>query len=309
MKKLMVEVALNEYVTRSEHPGVPLTEHEIATQAKECADAGASIVHFHPRRVGPQTSLDVDLADDVRFYRDTMKLIAERCDVIAYPTYSSVLTGSSRDSTKELFPHVRALRESASPPLETFVFFIGATAMGRWDDGRGGWVSDSVSGLSIEATASFLSWCRSSGLKPQLGVREIGHLRQISALRNAGLLDGPVVLHVNLSNSEPFGPPPTAAGLAGLLQFVPADWECEWFIHNYHNSFNSTPSQVERHRLLNALAICMDGHARTGIGDLPLWGGEHLANAEMVRRLVSVAQTVGREIATPAEARQMLGIG
>ena len=140
-----------------------------------------------------------------------MKLIAERCDVITYPTYTSAVTETAADSTKKLFPHVRALRESGSPALETFVFFIGATALGRWDYEKGGWASDGVSTLSFELTNSFLKWCKDSGLKPQFGVREIGHLRQIAAFREAGLIDGPVVLHLNVSNSEPFGPPPTAA--------------------------------------------------------------------------------------------------
>lgn len=308
MKKLIIEVALNEYVTRSEHPGVPLTPQEIAAQAKECADAGASVIHFHPRRPAGE-ALDSDLADDVDFYRETMKLIAERCDVITYPTYTSAVTETAADSTKKLFPHVRALRESGSPALETFVFFIGATALGRWDYEKGGWASDGVSTLSFELTNSFLKWCKDSGLKPQFGVREIGHLRQIAAFREAGLIDGPVVLHLNVSNSEPFGPPPTAAGLASLLQYAAPDWEAEWFIHNWQNRFNSTPSQPERHRLLNVLAICMDGHARTGVGALPRWGDAYISNAEMVRQLVSVADTIGRKIATPADARRLLGLG
>jgi 3-keto-5-aminohexanoate cleavage enzyme len=85
MKKLIIEVALNEWVSRAEHPDVPVTEAEIAAQAVECAEAGASIVHFHPR--SGQDGGDFEYAEDVDFYLRTMKLIAEQSEIIPYPTY------------------------------------------------------------------------------------------------------------------------------------------------------------------------------------------------------------------------------
>jgi 3-keto-5-aminohexanoate cleavage enzyme len=303
MKKLIIEAAVNEYVTRAEHPDVPITEAEIAAQVVECAEAGASIVHFHPRT--GEDRLDIDHAEDVDFYIRTMKLIADQSDIIPYPTMR--LSDATADSSIHAYPHVRELRESSPFPLETFVFFIGATNMGRWSHERGEWLLDRVTGTTHDVAVEFLTWCRQSGLKPQFGVREIGHLRHIETYRQLGLLEAPIVLHLNLSISEAFGPPTTAAGILSMLQFIPPEWEVEWFAHNYHNSFNSDSTDEERHRLFNALAICMDGHVRTGIGDLPGWGNPQLRNVDMVRRFVTIAETIGREIATPNETRAMLG--
>jgi 3-keto-5-aminohexanoate cleavage enzyme len=305
VKKLIIEVAVNEYVTRSDHPGVPLTEEEIAAQVVACADAGASIAHFHPRT--GLDRLDIDHAEDVEFYARTMKLIAEQSKVIAYPTMR--VSDATDGASIRAYPHVRELRESGPVPLETFVFFIGATNMGRWSHEHGEWLLDRVTGTTHEVAVEFLTWCRQSGLKPQFGVREIGHLRHIETYRQLGLVEAPIILHLNLSNSEAFGPPPSAAGILSMLQFIPSEWKVEWFAHNYHNSFNADSGDEERHRLFNALAVCMDGHVRTGIGDLPEWGDPQLSNVEMVQRFVSVAETVGREIADPAETRTMLGMG
>lgn len=304
MKKLIIEVALNEYVTRAEHPDVPRTEEEIAAQAVECAEAGASIVHFHPRTRGPDR-MDIDRAEDVEFYARTMKLIAERSDIIAYPTYA--VSDATKDASINAFPHVRALRESTTAPLETFVYFIGATNLGRWSPERQEWLMDRVTGATHDVSVDFLGWCKESGLTPQFGVREIGHLRHIEMYRQMGLVKAPIVLHLNLSHSEAFGPPVTAEGILALLRFVPPEWGAEWFAHNYHNSFNADAGAEDRHRLLNALAVCMDGHVRTGVGDLPGWGRPQLRNAEMVERFVAIAETVGREVASPRETRQMLG--
>jgi len=304
MKKLIIEVALNEYVRKSEHPDVPLSVGEIADQAAECVAAGAAIVHFHPRPADPGEKF-YSLAEDVDAYQEIMKAIADRCDVITYPTYAGVRT---QDSNLPLFPHVRALRESGLVPLETFVPFIGATNFGRWSKEEGVWVQDQIDALPHVAMTEFLSWCRDSGLRPQFGVREIGHLRHIAAYRELGLVDSPVVLHLCLSTAFPWGLPPDVTGLMGLLSFIPREWNAEWFIQNNHDSWNAAPSDEERHRLLNVLAICMNGHARTGIGDLPSWGMPQLRNVEMVSKLVEVAETIGRDIATPNEAREMLGL-
>jgi 3-keto-5-aminohexanoate cleavage enzyme len=60
--------------------------------------------------------------------------------------------------------------------------------------------------------------------------------------------------------------------------------------------------------MLNLLAIAMGGHVRTGLGDLPLWNGAALSNAQMVGKFAAIARDMGREVATAEEARAILGI-
>jgi len=61
---------------------------------------------------------------------------------------------------------------------------------------------------------------------------------------------------------------------------------------------------------MNVLAIAMGGHARTGLEDNLYYRRGELArsNAQLVARLTRIARECGREPATPAEAREMLGL-
>ncbi|RYE50405.1 MAG: hypothetical protein EOP21_03910, partial [Hyphomicrobiales bacterium] len=143
----------------------------------------------------------------------------------------------------------------------------------------------------------------------QFGVREPGHIRHIYHYQDLGLVPDPVVVHLNFSDGPPFGPIPGVKGIQSFLDAVPPGKRpFQWFIHNFSNNFNSAASTPESHRMLNLLAIAMGGHVRTGIGDLPRWDGETLTNAQMVACFARIAREMGREIATPQEAREILGL-
>ena len=272
MKKLIIEVAANETVTRSDNRHVPLAAGELAEDAIACGQAGASLYHFHPRDPSyPEDQLDIGHLGDVDSYVETMGAIRRRSDIIPYPTYP-YQTHDGHAGVEGLFPHVQALRQHRDVRLETFVFFVGAVNMGWWHAERGLWVTDRVNCMTHEEATAFLQWCRESGLKPQFGVREPGHVRHVLAYRDLGLVDDPIVLHLNFSESVPFGPPPDASGIDAFVRAVPSGVGFEWFVHDFANSFNSAGTDPERHRILNLLAVGMEGHVRIGIGDLHALG-------------------------------------
>lgn len=322
MKKLIIEVAQNEIVTRDENPHVPLTAEEIAEDAYQCYLAGASIVHFHNRKTDWQVKeglsaddpsrdyagkYDTMLAGSTPHYVETMKLMKARCDVIPYPTFPPPGNKARDKGDLDRFSHVRELREHPDVRLETFVCFVGAANVGRYDKATDSFILDMVSSTTHADMVNFLRWCKSANFRTQFAVREPGHMRHILMYRDMGLVPDPIVVHLNFSDATPHGPLPNAEGIAAFLSVVPHNVRCEWFIHSY-TTFGHDPSIPDTHRLLNVLAVAMGGHVRTGIGDLPRWDGKALTNAQMVAAFVEVARIAGREIATPAEARQILGL-
>jgi 3-keto-5-aminohexanoate cleavage enzyme len=309
MDKLIIEVAVNETVTRRENPHVPLTPEELARDVADCVDAGASIVHFHPRDANcPPDKLDIGRLGDVDFYVEAMGRMKALRDVIPYPTYP-YQTHVGHIDALELFPHVRALAQHPEARLETFVFFVGASNMGWWNPATREFATDRANYMTHGEAASFLEWCKAAGFRTQFGVREPGHIRHIYHYQDMGLVPDPVVVHLNFSDGPPFGPIPGAKGIQTFLDAVPAGRvPFQWFIHNFANNFNALETDPESHRMLNLLAIAMGGHVRTGIGDLPLWNGVPLTNAQMVEKFASIARDMGREVATAEEARAILGL-
>lgn len=307
-KKVIIEVALNETVVRRENPHVPLTPEEIAEDAYQCYLEGASIIHFHNRVPDKPDdgTYDASLAGSADHYAETIRLIKARCDVIPYPTYTYPGAAGREEAERGMHPHVKALRAISDIQLETFVLHVGATNIGRYDFEAGRFVYDRVSSHTHEQMAQFLRWCLESGLQPGFIIREPGHIRHLLMYREMGLLKEPIMLHLNMSDSVPYGPMPDVAGVQSILNVFPPDVRYEWFPHNY-TTFVHDPARGDTHRELNVLAVAMGGHIRTGLGDKPEWDGEQLTNAEMVRRMAAVAKAVGREIATPDEARAMLG--
>ena len=78
MNKVMIEAAINESVTREQHPGVPITPEEIADQAIACARAGASIIHFHAR----DRQSGADAWTSFETYAEAYRLIQKESDVL-----------------------------------------------------------------------------------------------------------------------------------------------------------------------------------------------------------------------------------
>lgn len=308
-KKLIIEVALNETVNRSENQYVPLTPEDIAVDAYECWREGATIIHFHNRVANypDDGTYDSSLAGSAEHYAATMRLIAERCDVIPYPTYTYPGAAGRAEAERGMHPHVKALRDLFDIRMEMFVLHLGATNIGRYDFKNGKFLYDHVSAHSHEQMAGFLRWCLASGLQPGFIIREPGQIRHLLMYREMGLLREPINLHLNLSDVAPYGPKPDVTGIQCLLNMIPSDVRHEWFVHNY-TTFLGDPETDDNHRQLNVLAVAMGGHVRIGIGDKPSWDGRELTNAQMVRLFRQVAEAAGRGVATTEEARQMLGL-
>jgi 3-keto-5-aminohexanoate cleavage enzyme len=137
---------------------------------------------------------------------------------------------------------------------------------------------------------------RSDGVRPELEVYDLGMLATAGRLLDAKLIDGPPLY--NFVMGVPGGIAATPENLLAMLNNRPL--EGAW-----------TATGVGRHQLpLTTLACAMGGHMRVGFEDNIYYRRGELAtsNAQLVARARRIAEELGRPVATPEEARRILGV-
>lgn len=133
------------------------------------------------------------------------------------------------------------------------------------------------------------------GVKPEIEVFDLSALDNAKCLVEKGLLQPP--LHINLVLGVPGSIQGTPRNLFFLLENLPPG--STWTVTSIGKS----------HRQLSALAIILGGHVRTGLEDImQLEKDQPVSNPQLVRRLAGIAKAYARGLATPDEARKILGL-
>lgn len=269
MEKLIITAALTGgEVTREQQPNLPLSPQEIADAAYECYQAGVSIVHVHAR------DADGNPTQDYQVYKEMKERIEEKCNVIFQPS-----TGGSIWHT---------LEERMQPLLlnpEMATFDAGTCNFG-----------DGVFMNPPEYLTAFSKEMLARNVKPEIEVFERGMIENALRLVKAGLLKEP--LHFDFVLGVTGAMPGNVEDLVFLVNRIPAG--STW-----------TVAGIGRYELPLAMhAIAMGGHVRVGFEDNIYYHKGVLAesNAQLAARIVRIAKEMGREIATPDEARRILGI-
>ena len=269
MEKLIITVALvGAEVTRVQTPFLPLSPREIADEAKRVREAGASIVHLHMRDQFGNPSQDKAL------FAEAITYIQSETDLII-----QVSTGGAAGMTAE----ERVQPVTLAPEMASL-----STGSVNFGDG--------VFSNPLPMVREFARVCQVHHVKPEIEVFEGGMIQNALTLVKQGLLQAP--LHFNLVLGVPGGLPATAKNLLFLLDLIPSI--STW-----------TVSGIGRHQLsMNTLGILLGGHVRTGFEDNIYYRKGVLAegNAPLVSRLVNLAETLERSVASPHEARKLLGI-
>lgn len=133
------------------------------------------------------------------------------------------------------------------------------------------------------------------GVRPELEIFDKGHLSNARRLEKEGLLAFPQ--HVDFVLGVPGGLDATVQNLCDLVDSLPQG--CTWSV-----------AGIGRMQLPMAMAaLAMGGHVRVGLEDNIYYSKGRLAtNEELVARIVRLAEELGRPVATPSEARQILGL-
>lgn len=291
MKKLIIEARVNEYAPRTRNPNVPWSTDEIARDAAACRDAGASVVHFHARKA------DGSPEHAYESYRDTLAAIRARTDILIHPTLGYVTLNAPAE---ERLRHVRRMVEEGTPP-EIAPMDMGSTNVSVLDE-AGRYLPEMEERVYQNSTATlhyFADRLREWRLKPYLQIWNLSFMREMERFFAVGWLDAPVFVEFVCTDNHCIGGHPgTPKGLQAFIDFLPQQVPVEWTVCNYGGNLLPLVSQ----------AIAQGGHVSIGLGDFHYDQLGAPTNAQLVERVARIAREYGREVATPAEARQILGI-
>lgn len=269
MDKLIITVALTgAETTKADNPHLPITPEEIAQAAYDAYQAGTAIVHLHGRDESGEATQDIEI------YRRISELIRAQCDLIIQLSIGGGVGMSPQERSAPL-----ALR----PEMATLT--TGTVNFG-----------DGVFLNPRSVIEEFAARMKDLGIKPEVEIFDLGMISNALYLVRKGLLSEPI--HFDFVLGVPGGCAAMVKNLLHMVETIPPN--STWQV-----------AGIGRHQLpLAVAAIILGGHVRVGFEDNIYYTKGVLAesNAQLVERIVRIAGELGREIATPAEARAILGL-
>jgi 3-keto-5-aminohexanoate cleavage enzyme len=271
MDKLIISCCIcGAEVTKENNPAVPYTVEEIAREAKSAYDAGAALIHLHVRWD------DGTPTQDKGRFQECVDAIRKVCpDVIIQPSTGGAvgMTDLERLQSTEITP---------TPEMATL------------DCGTCNFGGDEIFINTDNTINNFGDIMKERGIKPECEVFDKGMIDLALKAAKKGHIDYPIhfdfVLGVQMTA--------TVRDLVYMATSIPAG--CTWTA----TGIGKTAWDIA------AATIAMGGHVRVGFEDNVYMSKGVLAksNGEMVERVVQMAKLMNRPVATPAEARQILGL-
>ena len=300
----MAKVVISCAVTGSAHTptmsdALPVTPEEIADQSIEAAQAGAAIIHLHAR-----VPEDGRPTGDPEVYERFLPVIKQRTDAVI-----NVTTGGAVTMTVEqrLAAALKFKPEMCSLNMGSinFAFFPAAKRITSW---KHDWEEAYVKGSddyifrnTFRDIRTILERMGESGTKFEHECYDVGHLYNLRYFVDEGLVKPPFFVQMIFGILGAIGPD------LENLHFMKATADRLFGPSNYQWSVLA----AGRHQMpFLTQAALMGGHVRVGLEDsLFIERGKLAAsNAEQVRKIVHILAEMGHAPATPAEARDMLGL-
>jgi 3-keto-5-aminohexanoate cleavage enzyme len=254
--------------TRAQTPYLPITADELAAEAERCAKAGASVIHLHVR------TDDGAPTQDRALFEKAIRAIRARCDVIVQTSTGGAVGMSAEERAQPL---------DCNPEMAT----LNAGSLNFGDD---------VFLNPFPMVREFARRMRERRIVPELECYDAGHVESCVQLAKEGVVELPA--HFDFVLGVRGGLSASEENLRFLLTKLPDG--CSFSV-----------AGIGRHQLPMAeLSLLLGGHARCGLEDNIYLTKGTLAKGsyELVARLAEMARAVGREVATPAQARKMLRV-
>jgi len=274
---------------KSQNPALPTQPKEIAEDVIRCWNAGASVVAIHARRPDDGATCNADI------YRDINTRIRAKSDIVIN---NSTGGGVHGDMVKplagdrwEILWEERLKGMDAGAEMCT----LDATTLNLSFEGK-----EILMDTSLTRGRELAAGMKARGIKPEWEVFSPTHILQdTTTLIDEGLDDAPhfinlvMNVHRNFQNAMPYSP----RFLQMMVDTLPKN--------SIFCVSGIGPSQLEA----NVASLLLGGHARVGLEDnLYFRQGELATNIQLTERIVRVMRELDMEPATPAEAREMMGL-
>jgi uncharacterized protein (DUF849 family) len=284
-QKAIITCALTGVLTDPNQHPVPVTPEQMASEAKQAFDAGATVMHVHFRNqqpgMGRFPSWEPQVASDVA------QAIREACPGVIFNQSTGVVgpdISGPLACMQAIHPEVAACNAGS-------LNYLKATSAGKW-----AW-QPMLFDNTVEKIAAFLAAMQESGTLPEFECFDVGIVRCVDMFVKTGMYPG--AAHYNFVMGVESGMPADPALLPILVGLIPPG--SAWQVTAIGRG-NIWP--------LHQRAAELGGHLRTGLEDtfyLPE-GGKASSNGQLIEVMARYARNAGREVANVHEARQMMGL-
>ncbi|TYL40225.1 3-keto-5-aminohexanoate cleavage protein [Natronococcus pandeyae] len=278
-KPIVTAALTGALTTRDQCEAIPYTPVEIAEEAAAACEAGAAVVHIHARTDDGAPTFSTET------YQEIHDEVRARSDVVL-----NFSTGAIDTPLEERLDYVRDVQP------EVAALNMGSMNYAKYSDRREDYVFDMVFENPFSEIRELLAGMNEAGVTPELECFDTGHVGNTRPLLREGVLERP--FHASLIMGVLGGIPASVENLAHQVRQLPDD--CTWQVIGVGE---------DQWPLVSA-ALAMGGNVRVGLEDnfYRPTGEMAESNADLVADAVEMAKQVGREPATPDEARDILGL-
>jgi 3-keto-5-aminohexanoate cleavage enzyme len=285
MSKTVVTCALTGVLTDPAQHHVPVTPEQMAREARAAFDAGASVMHVHFRQQAPGKghlpTWDPVVAGEIA------QAIREACPGVIF----NQSTGVVGPDISGPVACMRAIQPEIAACNAGSLNYLKVKSDGTW-----AW-KPLLFDNPVEKVQSFLAAMAETGALPEFECFDVGIVRSVEMFARTGLYTGHLDYNFVMGVESGMPADPDLLPILTRLVAPGATWQVTAI-----GRANVWP--------LHRRAAELGGNLRTGLEDtfyLPD-GSKATSNGALIEAIVSVARDVGREIATPAEARTLLAL-
>lgn len=288
--KVIVTIApTGGMASKKQNPNLPTQPDEIARDVYDCYNAGASVVAVHARRPDDLATCNAGI------YQEINDKIRARCDIVVNNSTGGGVSGDMIGRSPYGFPEILWSERIKGMDAGAEMCTLDATTINAMFEG-----DEILMNTPPSRCRELAEGMRARGIKPEWEVFSPTHLVQdVTTLIDAGLDEPPYFINIVLGvhrgfqNAMPYSP----KVLQMMVDLLP---EQSIFCVS-----GIGPAQLPS--AVNSLLL--GGHVRTGLEDnLYYRHGELATNVQLTERLVRLVHELGFEPATPAEAREMMGL-